>query len=76
MVCVNFSDLTLPKKAQNPWGHPQASRMFPPAADGTVQKEDLKLQMGGGGGGGGGRGGTATLHIPKILSFGEVKISA
>jgi hypothetical protein len=43
--------------------------MFPPAADGTVQKGNLKLQMGG-------KGGTATLHIPKILSFGEVKISA
>jgi hypothetical protein len=51
--------------AQNPWGHPQASRLFPPATDGTVKRGKLKLKAPIKWG----------MGLPKILSFGEVKIS-
>jgi hypothetical protein len=60
---VFFSDLTLPRKRHEIHGsiHKAAKWDCP---EGKPKVSD------------GGQGGTATLHIPKILSFGEVKISA
>jgi hypothetical protein len=69
IVCVDFPDLTPPRKRHKIHGgiHQPADCSLHQQL-GLSRKESYSFRWG--------AGGTATLHIPKILSFGEVKISA